>query len=94
MGLVNDLEMAMDEIKMVTPTLEGQQTLYLNVIATSLAFIADKMVEEDKPEKHLNYRQFCKLKEEVIGETPVYCVNDISAIFDKYEILIFGRLSQ
>lgn len=91
MGLVNDLEKAINEMRIDTPTLQGQQTLYLNVMATALAFIADKMVEEDKPEKHLNYEQFCKLKEEVIGEATVFCVEDIAPIFDKYEALIFGE---
>ncbi len=90
MGLVNALERAMDEMKMDTPTLEGQQTIYLNVIATGIAAIADKLTEE-KPEKHLNYEQFCKLKEEVIGEATVFCVDDIAPIFDKYEALIFGE---
>ena len=92
MGLVNDLRMAMDEMKVDIPTLEGQQTLYLNVIATGIATIADIMAEEHetKNAQCIGIMQFRALKEEVINEIPITAVGDVKVIFDKYEEAAFS----
>lgn len=92
MGLRKEFEDDLDEVNRIDGnSLELRNTLYLNYIARALLTIADTFTgeNENETENHLNYEQFCKLKEEVIGETPVYYATYIAAIFIKYESLIF-----